>query len=327
MPRVPRPLPPELGDAFAYADARRAGVTRRRLRAQDCEAPFRGVRLLTRPDRIEEAADAPLARDRIQRADVTRRARGLQQVMPAHAFFATETAAVLWGVPVSHGDLLAVAVPAPHRAPRRQGVRGLQVDPGLVRVSDCGGVRVSSPASTWAMLGSILTLRELVTAGDAFVRIPRDDREKPLPHRSLTSIEQLQRATAAGPRKGAARLRAALELIRVGSSSPLESEYRLDAAGAGLPEPQLDVEIRDAAGRLLGISEVVYPHQRTVVEIEGDHHRTSRAQWNRDIEKYASYAQAGWEVVRLTSAHIRGRHPRAISIVRATLLRRGWEPS
>jgi hypothetical protein len=274
----------------------------------------------------EPQPDAPLARDRAQRAEVTRLARGLQCALPARAFFAARTAAIIWGVPVEHDGLLDVAVLAPGRAPRRIGVRGIQVNPRLVRVGAHDGLRVAGPASAWAMLGATSSVRDLVTAGDAFVRIPRDGRGMPRPDLRLATIEQLRTAATAGPRKGAAALRRALDLVRTGSHSPLESEYRLDAADAGLPEPDLDVEIRDAQGRLLGISEVVYPRYRTVVEIEGDHHRTSRAQWNRDIEKYAAYAEAGWEVVRLTSAHIRGRHPRAASTVRAVLLRRGWQP-
>ncbi|GEK86275.1 hypothetical protein GCM10007198_04050 [Microbacterium aerolatum] len=74
----------------------------------------------------------------------------------------------------------------------------------------------------------------------------------------------------------------------------------------------------------MGISEFVYREYRVVVEVEGDHHRTERTQWNRDIEKYHAYAEAGIEVVRLTSKHIRGRHPTAVEIVRAALHRHGW---
>src|SRR5690606_6272639 len=107
---------------------------------------------------------------------------------------------------------------------------------------------------------------------------------------------------------------------RVGSSSPLESDYRLDAEDAGLPEPVLDFEVRDGRGRLLGISEFAYPLHRTVVEIEGDHHRTSKLQWNRDIQKYRDYAAEGWEVVRLTAADVR-RTRTAARIVGAVLSR------
>ena len=162
------------------------------------------------------------------------------------------------------------------------------------------------------MLGRELSMRELVVVGDAIVKIPRDHRGRLQPEQQLATIEQLRRAVKAGHRRGVAKLREALAHIRVGSSSPLETEYRLDAAAAGLPEPELDVEIRDAGGSLCGITEVVYPEYRTLVEIEGDHHRTDQQQWDRDIEKYAAYVAAGWEVVRLTSRHIRGPHPRAV---------------
>ena len=62
-----------------------------------------------------------------------------------------------------------------------------------------------------------------------------------------------------------------------------------------------------------------------LVEVEGDHHRTDRRQWDRDIEKYNAYAALGWEVVRLTSTHVRGAK-RGVSLVRDALLRNGWRP-
>ncbi|MEV1131475.1 hypothetical protein [Agromyces sp. NPDC049794] len=47
MPR-PEPLPFELAPApFRVEEARRAGVSRRRLRASDLHAPFRGIRSST----------------------------------------------------------------------------------------------------------------------------------------------------------------------------------------------------------------------------------------------------------------------------------------
>jgi very-short-patch-repair endonuclease len=84
------------------------------------------------------------------------------------------------------------------------------------------------------------------------------------------------------------------------------------------------MEIRDGRGILLGISEIVYPHYRVVVEVEGDHHRTSRAQWNRDLDKYDAYASGGWETVRLSSLHIR-RNRDAVRRVAAALRRHGWD--
>jgi hypothetical protein len=69
----------------------------------------------------------------------------------------------------------------------------------------------------------------------------------------------------------------------------------------------LDAEIRDASGRLLGIADALYKRYAVIVEIEGDHHRTSREQWLRDLQKHAAYAAAGYELVRLGARQIRGR--------------------
>ncbi|GGM42519.1 hypothetical protein [Microbacterium saperdae] len=246
--------------------------------------------------------------------------------MPPGTFFCGRTAAVLLGAPIEHGHRLEVAVCSPHRAPRAQGIQGRTIAPHLVEVQVRGGLRISSPATTWAMLGRDLNERQLIVLGDALVRVPRDERGDLHPELSLASLEHLRSAMDLGPRPQAtARLVAVLERIRVGSASPLETEYRLDAENAGLPEPVLDLPIHDARGRRLGISEVVYPKFRTVAEIEGDHHRVSQRQWDRDLEKYRAYAEAGWLVVRLTSRNIRGNRPDAVAIVRRALLARGWD--
>lgn len=334
MPTPPAPLPADLGEAFTRNAALAAGATARRLRAKDLASPFHGVRTRLEPAQgtdpaakagAEEAEPAsPLARDRAAREAVLRLARAYREVMAEHAFFVGRSAALVYGLPVAHGDDLEVGVRGPSRAPRGRGIRGVKVQPAFVHVRDHGGLPLSSPASTWAMLGRELSTRELVIVGDAIVRVPRDERGQLRPADRLATIEQLSLAAGAGARRGVERLREALPLIRVGSASPLETEYRLDAAASGLPEPELDVAIRDARGTLLGITEIVYRPYRTLVEVEGDHHRTDRKQWDRDIEKYAAYAAEGWEVARLTSRHIRGHDPRAATIVRDMLKRRGW---
>ena len=328
--RRPTPLPASLGRAFTPEQARAAGVSARRLRAQDLEHLHRGLMVVT-PDAVgdrmqAEDVDAPLARDRAQRREMRRRAELYRPLMVRHAFFVGRTAAGFWELPVDCSGELEVGVVAPHRAPRRSLIVGRQIAATLVSVQQLDGFAVASPASTWAMLATDLSVRELVQVGDALVRVPRDHLARLRRDRRLCSIEQLRTAIDAGRRHGAARLREALEAIRVGSASPLETDCRLDAAREGLPEPTLDVEIRDARGHLLGITEIAYPEFKVLVEVEGDHHRTSRQQWNRDIEKYAAYAIEGYEVVRLTSGHVRGAHPTAAGLIRDALLRRGWRP-
>jgi hypothetical protein len=122
------------------------------------------------------------------------------------------------------------------------------------------------------------------------------------------------------------RLRAALARIRVGAMSPLETDMRLDAVDAGLPEPELDAEVRSVQGRLLGIADGRYRAYRVLIEVEGDHHRTDRRQWARDIEKQAAYAAEGYETVRLTGIQVRQHPERGVTLVRDALLRGGWVP-
>lgn len=332
MPVPPSPLPSGLGDAFTAHDARAAGVSRGRLRASDLEAPFRGVRAvrgsLLQPTEREEDA---VAFERIRR-----QARAYATTMVSHAFFAGRTALALRGVIGRHGPTLEVAVLSPLRAPRMTGVCGRRISPelvdtepvdtGLLGAEHRGRLLIATPATAWAMLAAEVGEAELVRLGDAIVRIPRDRYARHHPELQIASIEDLAAAVERGRRPGIRRLRRALERVRVGSMSRLETDFRLSASDAGLPEPDLDVEIRDGRGRLIGIADAAYRPQRVLVEVEGDHHRTDRHQWARDIEKHAAYAAEGWELVRLTSAHIRGAQASAPALLRATLRRRGWRP-
>lgn len=324
MPVAPRPLDPTLGDAFSVAEALRAGHSPSRMRARDLERPFHGVRQL--PDAAAPADDdaEPLARDRAARAVVAREVVAYGQVAPPLSFIAGRSAAVLWGLPVDPGTQLCVGVFAPDRAPRRPGIRATKIAPHLATIREVDGVRLTSPATTWAMLGGELSQRELVIMGDAVVCIPRDEAGRPRPDRQLATIARLEAAALVPRRRHRGRLLAALADIRVGSMSPLETDHRLQCAAAGLPEAMLDVEIRDAEGILLGIADAFYPDHGVIVEVEGDHHRTSRGQWLRDIEKHAAYVRAGYEVVRLVGAQVRGRHARGAEVVADSLRRHGW---
>lgn len=324
MPRTPRPLPTSLSSGFTTAQARAAGVSPRRLRAGDLERPFHGARL--RPLTLPFDDAAPLAQDRRMRQLVRARAEAAAGVLTPSAAFTGWTAAAAWGAPLPDGfdpeRDLDVVTPHPHRAPRGRGVHGRELRAHLFSTVTHEGLRVTSPASTWALLAAELSPRWLTIVGDYLVRVPRCDRGIPQPHRQLTMPETLARAAHETGRRHRARMEAALDDIRVGSFSRLETEYRLDASAAGLPDLEIDVEIRDAHGRLLGIADGVYARYGVIVEIEGDHHRTSRRQWNRDIDRLAAFAAEGWEVIRLTAARIRGGS--ACALVAQALRRHGW---
>lgn len=226
-------------------------------------------------------------------------------IMGGGAFFSHTTAALLWGLPLPPlaDEDLHVAVPHPARAPEGRGVRGHQLHSrGVSIVSSESGVRLTDPATTWTLLGS--TLRhpyDLIAVGDAVVspirvagphgRIVRE---------AFASLADVSRVVeAVTKRRGIVAVREALPRVRSGVRSRPESWTRLTLVDAGLPEPELNHDVYDAAG-FVACVDLAYPDRRVGVEYEGDQHRTDAAQWQRDIERYERLAVAGWRMVRVT---------------------------
>ncbi len=277
------------------------------------------------------------------------RAHAYALVQPSHAFFRGVTAAVIFDAPLPlrcvNADAadrlrrdgairldvdtprdLDTGVFPPHRASRSAGIASRQLSRTITSVQVYEGLRVVSPATIWAQLAEELTVDELVVLGDALVNEKRDGpgRLKKVP--GYTTIEKLDAALRAGRRVGSAKLRQALPHIRVGSASPPETVLRLSLIRAGLPEPSLDVVVTGPLGQTIGFTELAYPAHRVLIEYEGDHHRTDRAQWNRDIHKHAQATAAGWTVLRITSQHLHPTPETAVTQIRDALLRGGWRP-
>jgi len=314
MPR--HALPQEMGLSFRVGEARRAGVRRARLDAPDLERIFHGGRV--RRERFGVADDEPpWVRER---HDLERRIAAYLPLLPAGAFFTGPTAAHLWEAPLPLGihDRLHVAVHHPRTAPLRAGIRGVQVLPRMARVVTRHGIPVTDPGTTWASLGGTLGLYDLVAVADALIRVPRHPGGFRPPERApFASREDLAFALAAGRRRGAPLLRAALERARTGASSRQESRLRLVLVDGGLPEPVLDHDVFGPLG-FVGCLDAAYPDRRVGIEYEGDGHLT-RAQLERDIDKYEALAALGWRIVRLTSHHIDRAPGEAVRRVRAAL--------
>ena len=328
------------------------------LRSSQLRTPFRGARL--RPDEPTETAntendvfdESPAStQSRVLRKRIARLARAFATTAPPDYFFCHGTAAVLWGLPlpirVLRGILppetrdtlrrgqgnaamrstgIDVGVLTPGRASRARAVRGRQLSPALATVCVRDGLLVSSPASTWAMLADVLTVDELIEVGDAIVQIPRRrGMQRGDPCDALADIEELTAAANAPYRRHAHVLRAAVEQIRIGSASPAETKVRLACVRAGLPEPELDVDVYAADGRPIGFTELAYRRFRLLIEYEGDHHRVDREQWQRDVDKHAACVDAGYEVLRLTAKHVYPSTRPAVERVRRALFRAGWQ--
>jgi len=322
--RTGRELPGKLGDAFSVQEARRSGVTDGRLRGRDLTRPFHSVR--SRPGgRPDPRADAYEAR----RLDALQQAKAYAKRMRPTEFFSHETAALIWDAPLPLPLADATMDVAPHVStfrgdamPRARGVHGHRVNAQLARVVTHDGLRVTAPASTWAMLGH-LQLYDLVAVGDYFARVWREEgyyRVNPgMP--PLASLDDLAETVRAGRRVGVRQLRHALPLIRTDSWSRTESWTRLVIVQAGLPEPQLNCDFFDKYGAHLACIDLAYPEYKVAVEYMGQFHG---AQYARDVERIERLRAAGWTVIQVTSELLFTKPGELVQRVRAALSERGW---
>ena len=298
----PVPLPPTLlHTPFTVSDATAAGVHPERLRRSDLVAPFHGLRV---------PADADL--------DLWRRCLAYQVLRP-DTFVSHLTAARIQGLPVPFDPdaPLDMAVFVPARAPRGVDIRGHRLSAERTQARELRGLMVATPRSIWCQVAQRLAIGDLVVLGDALVR-------RTAPPATLEALAAMTHRHRGQP--GYRKLLEAIHSVRPGTDSPRESLLRLALIGAGLPEPEVNVEIIDHDGRFLARGDLVYREQRVIVEYDGDHHRTSRRQYERDIDRRNDLAEAGWIVITINRSHRHIRLETIIEQVRRTLLSRGWRP-
>ncbi|UFU03814.1 DUF559 domain-containing protein [Ruania suaedae] len=300
--RTPEPLPDSLhSELFTVRSALAAGVGAERLRRSDLEAPFPGVRV--------PAKDALSLHERCL----------AYQVLRPDTLVSHHTAATLHGLPAPwpRGDRLDMAVIAPARAPRGSRIRGHRLDPRLTRVRVARGARVASALSVWLQLAGTQSMWDLVVVGDALLR-----RKRPL----ATAAALTEAVEAHHGRRGHRTLTRAARLVRAGTDSPRETRLRLSLLAAGLPEPEVNKELFDDRGRFLARADLVYRAERVIVEYDGDHHRTDRRQYERDIDRLNALAEAGWLVIRVNRSHGGTRLSSVIEQVGRALRSRGRRP-
>jgi hypothetical protein len=311
------PLPPSLPPRFSVTQARAAGVTPARLRSSDLDAPFRGVRSTAAAVAADSYDRSGAPRGEGERAHIELARRYCARMSPDE-FFSHATAAMIWGIPLPPGLIrdsrLDVAVAWPQRQRRAKGVRGHQVVASATRVvrDPLTGLRVTDPATSWAMLGALLRdPYDLVAAGDAVARSWRTDEP-------LAAIEELEEVVTRGRRVGIIALREAIPRIRTRSASRPETHLRLLIVDHGMPEPELNLEVR-CDGEYLGAVDLAYPEKKIAIEYEGQHHLLSVEQWTRDITRYDRLRAEGWIVIRVTKFDLFERPGEVVNRVRHAL--------
>jgi hypothetical protein len=286
------PVPQALhGRPFTVAEAVEAGLTRRSLDGGRFVRIHRGVYRTadTEPTLpvLLDAALLVLPRDAAISHLTALRVLGLEigTVLPLH--FSTNRR-----VQVDREDVVV------HR---RQ---------DLLFAHDVDGRRVLSPARTFVDVATQLGERRLLEVGDWLVQ-----------NREVTPA-QLVEFSLVQHLDGVQRARRVAPYVRTGAESLKESDVRWELVRAGLPEPELNVDIHDDHGGWLARGDLVYRAWKVLVEYDGWQHERDREQRQRDHLRREALEAAGWRVIVITAADM--DQPRSVTIrVRQALRARG----
>lgn len=120
-------------------------------------------------------------------------------------------------------------------------------------------------------------------------------------------------------RRGMKAARAALQLIDSGAQSPKETWLRLLLMRAGFPRPQTQIPVRNEWGWAEAYLDMGWDDIKVAVEYDGDQHRSSRAQYVKDIRRLEMLEQRyGWIVVRVIAEDHRNDIIRRVCEARAS---------
>src|SRR5690606_19459746 len=171
-------------------------------------------------------------------------------------------------------------------------------------------VRVSSPARTFVELATTLGLVDLVVVGDHLAR------------RGLLDPEQLREFCRTSSLAGAVAARRAASYVRDRVDSPMETRVRMLLVLAGLPEPEVNVTLRDVDGTPLRRHDLSYPTIRVAIEYDGRHHVERVATWERDLDRREAVDDSGWRMLVVTSRDVYERPSQTLARVHRLLLAR-----
>ena len=245
------------------------------------ESPFHGVRSHSLPDGEEERFGA------------------LRLVCAEGAFVSHCSAARVHGLPLPRErEHEALHVTTSGNRIRRRGVIAHRGDRRTMVVR---GVPVTGLAETWLDLAPFVGLDDLVVLGDAVAG-------------RLRGTDPLHALLTRSP-KGVRRARTALEWIRVGAASPMETRSRVLFGVAGLPEPELNVDIHDPDGGWLATGDFVWREAKVVAEYQGKHHFGDYTRGDKDIVRRRLLETLGWTYVDFTKDDY-FRRPRRLALVR-----------
>lgn len=242
---------------------------------------------------------------------VTPRLRAAAALLPYDgvAWASHASAARIYDLPIPTSADEHVSVRAAGLRRRHRGVRAHVGRHTAVRVVD--GVPVSEPRMLFVEMAEMLTLVDLVVLGDAMTR------------RGLVSPEELVRFSAGVPHKAATRAGRAAAYVRRDVDSPMETRLRMLIVLAGLPEPRVNLKVRDEVGDVIRKYDLSYPEVRVAVEYNGAVHVLVPGAWEADLGRRDAVDDSGWRLVPVISSGIYASPAETLRRVHRVLLARG----
>jgi len=236
-------------------------------------------------------------------------------------FFSHITAAQLHAIPLP----LALSVPIPlhvssehvTRGPTGVGVVGhhLNISSRDIRIFD--GLRVTTLERTVFDLAALLTDEQLLGALDNVLWWRR-------PPTARATVQTLNDAlTRFAGRRGRGRLLEMLPLATDRSDATPETAFRLRFLRAGFPEPVPNREIYDRYGRFIALADLQFPDYRMAFDYEGDHHRTDKRQWRKDLLRVPRLQDENWHHTRISGDDLADDRE-LLARIRRLLTERGW---
>lgn len=195
-----------------------------------------------------------------------------------------------------------------HNRRRESGVITRRCALGPDEVCVVRGMRVTTAARTALDLASRYPQDVAVAAVDSLARATQ-----------LCALDVLELVSRHRGMRGVRRARAALDLVDAGAQSPRETWLRLLLIRARLPRPSTQIVVHNGDFVALAYIDMGWEDVMVGVEYDGDHHRSDRRQYLKDIKRLEMLEGLGWLIVRVVAED----HPEdIIRRVREALARR-----
>jgi very-short-patch-repair endonuclease len=226
------------------------------------------------------------------------------------ALASCRSAAELWGLPSGRTDMIEITCPRWNRTRHGELVVHESMAIDDEDHAEVDGIPCTSVARTLFDLARTLSPAMLDANIDNAIR------------RELVTLDELRTTSArlaTKGRPGGRRFRQVIEARSQGSALPESVPERLLAdmlVRQGLPAPQHQFVIRDAAGGFVARVDLAYPEWAVVIEYDSVEHHTGTPAHIRDSARRNAIGDLGYAVLTATSADLKDRAARIAKSIR-----------